>query len=110
LFLKGIIKSFIFLPVVTFLFVSCTNSAQNNSITSNNFAVKDTCCVKDSVEIVMRSEITCPNCGHKKTERLPTDVCVIKYTCEQCKTELHPKQGDCCVFCTYGTHKCPSKQ
>jgi DNA-directed RNA polymerase subunit M/transcription elongation factor TFIIS len=56
------------------------------------------------------SEITCPKCGHKKTETLPTDVCVLSYTCEKCKTVLHPKEGDCCVFCTYGDHKCPSKQ
>ncbi|MHB8259078.1 MAG: GDCCVxC domain-containing (seleno)protein [Bacteroidia bacterium] len=58
----------------------------------------------------MQSEITCPKCGHKKTETMPTDVCVIKYTCEKCQAELQPKQGDCCVFCSYGTHKCPSMQ
>ena len=102
------------LILITLLFVSCTNSIQNNSIVPNKSVVKDTCCVTDSlkkkVEIAMQSEITCPNCGHKKTEQLPSDVCVIKYTCSTCKTELHPKQGDCCVFCTYGTHKCPSKQ
>lgn len=57
-----------------------------------------------------QSEITCPNCGHKKIESLPTDVCQISYTCEKCKTVLHPKEGDCCVFCTHGNHKCPSKQ
>lgn len=56
------------------------------------------------------SEITCPECGHKKKETMPEDVCVIRYTCEKCKAELHPADGDCCVFCTYGTHKCPSMQ
>jgi hypothetical protein len=107
------VKSFLFIIVALFV-VSCTNSTQNNTVTPNTSALKDTCCVKDTLgkktEIAMQSEITCPNCGHKKTEQLPTDVCVIKYTCENCKTELHPKQGDCCVFCTYGTHKCPSMQ
>ena len=56
------------------------------------------------------SEITCPKCGHKKVEELPTEVCLIKYDCEKCQAELTPKDGDCCVFCTYGTHKCPSMQ
>ena len=56
------------------------------------------------------SHVTCPECGNKSTEVLPTDVCAIIYTCENCKTELTPKDGDCCVFCTYGTHKCPSMQ
>ncbi len=61
-------------------------------------------------ETSIKSEITCPKCGHKKMEEMPTDVCLLKYTCEKCNAELHPKEGDCCVFCTYGTHKCPSIQ
>lgn len=56
------------------------------------------------------SEITCPKCNFRKTETMPTEVCLIKYTCTNCKTELQPKDGDCCVFCSYGTHKCPPKQ
>ena len=55
-------------------------------------------------------EITCPHCGHKKTEILPTEVCQIKYQCEKCQQILAPKGDDCCVYCTYSTHKCPSKQ
>jgi hypothetical protein len=70
------------------------------------------CCKKkkETSMVYETSEITCPKCGHKKTEKLPTDVCVIHYTCEKCHADLTPKVGDCCVFCTYGTHKCPSKQ
>lgn len=56
------------------------------------------------------SEITCPNCGHKKKETMPTDACQFFYECEQCKTRLKPKQGDCCVYCSYGTVKCPPMQ
>jgi hypothetical protein len=66
------------------------------------------CCKKS--EKSGASEITCPNCGYKKTETLPTEVCQLTYTCDNCKTVLHPKKGDCCVFCSYGDHKCPSKQ
>ncbi|MBI3502452.1 MAG: hypothetical protein HY063_11735 [Bacteroidetes bacterium] len=57
-----------------------------------------------------QSEITCPYCGHKKTETMPTDVCLLKYTCENCKKEITKKEGDCCVFCSYGSKKCPSMQ
>jgi DNA-directed RNA polymerase subunit RPC12/RpoP len=57
-----------------------------------------------------KSEITCPHCGHKKMETLPTEVCLIRYTCENCNQELTPLGDDCFVFCTYGTHKCPSMQ
>ncbi len=57
-----------------------------------------------------KSEITCPFCGHKKIETMPTDVCLLKYTCKNCKKEIVAKEGDCCVFCSYGSKKCPSKQ
>ena len=30
--------------------------------------------------------------------------------CERCKTLLRPKAGDCCVFCSYGSVKCPPVQ
>ena len=69
---------------------------------------KKDCCKKP--EKSETSEITCPKCGHKKVEKLPTDVCQLSYTCEECKIVMHPKDGDCCVFCTYGDHKCPSMQ
>ena len=56
------------------------------------------------------STVTCPVCGHTKREKMPVDACVHFYECEECKTILKPKQGDCCVFCSYGTVKCPSRQ
>ena len=95
--------------------LTCCNSASDKKATTGIAAAKsDSCCVKDTTamnnQTAMTSEITCPKCGHKKMETMPTDVCVIKYTCQKCKAELYPKTGDCCVFCTYGTHKCPSKQ
>jgi hypothetical protein len=56
------------------------------------------------------SIITCPICRHKKTETMPIDVCVYRYECENCKTLLKPLKGDCCVYCSFGTVKCPSMQ
>ncbi|TAJ47452.1 MAG: MerC domain-containing protein [Chitinophagaceae bacterium] len=61
-------------------------------------------------EIELRSTITCPVCGHSKEEVMPTNACTFFYECENCKTRLQPKQGDCCVFCSYGTVKCPPIQ
>ncbi len=56
------------------------------------------------------SEITCPDCGHKKTEEMPTDACIYFYECEGCGTLLKPNSGDCCVFCSFGSVKCPPIQ
>lgn len=60
--------------------------------------------------IVLTSVITCPSCGHQKTERMPTDACQYFYECTHCHALLKPKTGDCCVFCSYGTVACPPKQ
>ena len=60
--------------------------------------------------IVLQSVLTCPQCGHAKEETMPTDACQWFYECENCKTVLRPKAGDCCVFCSYGTNKCPPIQ
>ena len=41
---------------------------------------------------------------------MPMDACQWFYECEGCKAVLRPRAGDCCVFCSYGTHKCPPIQ
>lgn len=56
------------------------------------------------------STLSCPECGHRKTETMPTDACWYFYECEACKNLLRPLPGDCCVFCSYGTVKCPPVQ
>lgn len=58
----------------------------------------------------LRSTITCPLCGHRKTETMPTDACQFFYDCEGCHAVLKPKTGDCCVFCSYGDMPCPPVQ
>lgn len=62
------------------------------------------------MEIRLQSIITCPSCGYKKEETMPTNACQYFYECENCKTRLKPLQGDCCVYCSYGTVKCPPIQ
>lgn len=60
--------------------------------------------------IKLNSVITCPECSHSKTEEMPTNACQWYYECELCHTLLTPLKGDCCVFCSYGTVKCPPIQ
>ena len=60
--------------------------------------------------VELRSLITCPDCGQTKEETMPTDSCLFFYVCEGCRTRLKPEPGDCCVFCSYGTVKCPPIQ
>ena len=61
-------------------------------------------------EIILESTITCPECGKKEIETMPTDACQWFYECKYCSALLKPLQGDCCVFCSYGSVPCPSIQ
>lgn len=56
------------------------------------------------------STITCPDCGHRSREEMPTNACVYFHECGSCNTLLKPKQGDCCVFCSCGDVPCPPIQ
>ncbi|HEV7987751.1 MAG TPA: GDCCVxC domain-containing (seleno)protein [Candidatus Binataceae bacterium] len=60
--------------------------------------------------MVLQSTITCPKCGHRAIEQMPTDACQYFYECKLCGKRLKPIPGDCCVFCSYGTLKCPPMQ
>ncbi|WP_460940340.1 GDCCVxC domain-containing (seleno)protein [Spirosoma humi] len=60
--------------------------------------------------LVLESTITCPQCSYVQTETMPTDACQFFYECTNCHTVLRPLAGDCCVFCSYGTMKCPPLQ
>lgn len=60
--------------------------------------------------VISKSTITCPHCGHAEVEIMPTDACQYYYECKSCHALLKPKIGDCCVFCSYGSVKCPPIQ
>jgi hypothetical protein len=59
---------------------------------------------------ILESTLTCPRCGARKAERMPTDACQFFYDCTACGARLKPKAGDCCVFCSFGSVKCPPMQ
>jgi hypothetical protein len=103
------LKSLILILGISVLLVQCNHvktESTGNAMEANSSCNQIDTCTESSET----TQITCPLCNYIKTEILPTDVCVIAYTCDSCHTELFPEEGDCCVYCTYGTHKCPSKQ
>ncbi|RME32702.1 MAG: hypothetical protein D6786_09835 [Gammaproteobacteria bacterium] len=63
-----------------------------------------------SREPTLESTITCPRCGHRSREIMPTDSCQWFWECPGCHELLRPKPGDCCVFCSWGDVPCPPVQ
>jgi hypothetical protein len=59
---------------------------------------------------ILESMLTCPHCGHATLEELPLDSCRFFHECVECHTLMRPQAGDCCVFCSYGSVKCPPIQ
>lgn len=60
--------------------------------------------------VELQSTLTCPHCGHQKQETMPTNACLYSYECQSCHATLRPKPEDCCVFCSYGSVRCPPIQ
>jgi hypothetical protein len=60
--------------------------------------------------VIRYSAITCPHCGFARREEMPIDACRFFYECVRCGVRLRPKDGDCCVFCSYGSVPCPPQQ
>ena len=59
---------------------------------------------------MLESTLTCPVCGARSTEVMPSDACLFFWSCPACAARIKPKPGDCCVFCSYGSVVCPPKQ
>lgn len=70
----------------------------------------ESCTIYEGKTVELKSTLTCPKCGCKKEEIMPTDACQFFYECDKCKTILKPLEGDCCVYCSYGSVKCPPIQ
>src|SRR3546814_13103352 len=60
--------------------------------------------------VQLESILTCPKCGAATSETMPTNACHWFHECAACHEVLQPLPGDCCVFCSYGTVKCPPIQ
>lgn len=62
------------------------------------------------IAVERHSTITCPDCGHRATDTMPTDFCQYFYDCSGCGSVLKAKPGDCCVYCSYADVPCPPVQ
>lgn len=61
-------------------------------------------------DIVIGSVLTCPNCQVSTEAEMPEDACQFFWQCPSCQALIKPLEGDCCVFCSYGTVPCPPVQ
>jgi len=53
-----------------------------------------------------QSIVTCPECGHAEALPLAGGPGRLIYRCAACGVLSRPKQGDCCVLCSYGDQPC----
>ena len=91
------IRFFLFL-----ILIACTSCSQQETNIHDQKEIAE--------EIKSESLITCPFCGYQKVEILPLEYCLFRYNCDSCENTITPIDDDCCVFCSYGTHECPSIQ
>lgn len=66
--------------------------------------------MSSTTPVELRSTITCPHCSARSEEEMPTEACQFFWECPSCHQVARPKPGDCCVYCSYGTVKCPPVQ
>jgi hypothetical protein len=62
------------------------------------------------MQTMNRSVLTCPTCNGRTEQEMPVDACVVSFECPSCKILLYPQPRSCCVFCSYGSVKCPPVQ
>ncbi len=60
--------------------------------------------------IKTKANFTCPKCNHTEEVEMPTNACQHFYKCTKCGETVTPKEGYCCVFCSYADTKCPVMQ
>lgn len=61
-------------------------------------------------KIKTKATLACPKCSVEQEAKMPTNACQHFYKCTSCGEMLTPKEGDCCVFCSYADSKCPPTQ
>jgi len=58
----------------------------------------------------LRSTLTCPECGGRTTETMPTDACQYFFACRCCSAVRKPNAGVFCFFCSPAAFPCPPVQ
>jgi len=112
-------KAYTTLISICFILVIFTINAQAQS--DDLLAFNDTSNTSETTETTettsvvsfasaLQSVVQCPSCGHKSNQEMRTNACKYVHKCDACSTVSKPLQGDCCIHCSYGSVKCPSKQ
>ena len=60
--------------------------------------------------VVNDSLVTCPVCKTKVQEKMSSEAPKRIYHCPSCLSWLSPKEGDHCIYDSYGSVKCPPIQ
>ncbi len=55
-------------------------------------------------------EVTCPECGNREWVTMEPDHSPYVLVCDQCLNTTAPTNGECCMFCAYGTSQCLPRQ
>lgn len=53
------------------------------------------------------SVFTCPACGKRSRDQMPSNASVYFYRCTRCNGTITPLPGHCCVYCSFGDRPCP---
>src|ERR1700745_2564010 len=53
--------------------------------------------------VVYTSTVTCPTCGTQQQLTIPSEDPLRVYHCPKCLSWLQPRQGDHCIFESYGS-------
>lgn len=61
-------------------------------------------------DVETKTILTCPYCEGSHEIEMPTNYCQIVFVCTVCGKKITPKEGDCCIFCSYADRKCPPEQ
>lgn len=62
-----------------------------------------------TIKVKTTAVLLCPKCGRQQEVEMPTNACQYFYKCVNCHEIIKPKEGDCCVFCSYADIQCPPK-
>jgi len=60
--------------------------------------------------IKLETLLKCPHCGVEQRATMPVSGKKTAHDCRYCYKTIQAKEGSCCVFCSYGLHKCPESQ
>ena len=64
----------------------------------------------EASQALLGSRLTCPHCDYESEEIMPSEAHQLFLRCAHCSEVIQPRSGDCCVFCTHGSVKCPAMQ